>query len=303
MGRPPIGKQAMSGSERQRRYLARLIRDAKHAAKPAKPDGGEWAKENERQWRAMWQAEGRSLADYKAGLEDQESDVWQWRRAKGKKAVAAERADWLRDHPGKPLPEHLCSLTEAQGAEYDAWMAKRAKRVQAAEMQAENAALKKELAQAKARIVEMAAARASTGGVARTSAPRRDSEDAPRRGREGDIQAYQRELGRTRELLAKAEAKLATTPPAERDRLVERLKTENRNLKTKVRETVKHYDERHRWLDAGVRAMKMPQDTYNAVIKCLHPDERTKRTPKQLDEACGLFTQWKKDQDARARKT
>jgi hypothetical protein len=34
MGRPPVGKQAMSGAERQRRYLARLLRDAKPATTP-----------------------------------------------------------------------------------------------------------------------------------------------------------------------------------------------------------------------------------------------------------------------------
>jgi ubiquinone biosynthesis protein UbiJ len=34
MGRPPIGKHAMSGAERQRRYLARLLSDAKPARKP-----------------------------------------------------------------------------------------------------------------------------------------------------------------------------------------------------------------------------------------------------------------------------
>jgi hypothetical protein len=32
MGRPPIGKRAMTGAERQRRYLARLLHDG------AKPD-------------------------------------------------------------------------------------------------------------------------------------------------------------------------------------------------------------------------------------------------------------------------
>jgi hypothetical protein len=30
----------------------------------------------------MWQAEGRSLADYKVGIDDINSEVWDWRRAK-----------------------------------------------------------------------------------------------------------------------------------------------------------------------------------------------------------------------------
>jgi hypothetical protein len=44
MGRPPIGKHAMSGAERQARYLARLL-----AGKPSvtKPDGADSAKDRE----------------------------------------------------------------------------------------------------------------------------------------------------------------------------------------------------------------------------------------------------------------
>ena len=41
----------------------------------------------------------------------------------------------------------------------------------------------------------------------------------------------------------------------------------------------------------------MPLTTFTAVVKCLHPDERDKRTKQQIDEACGLFMEWKKDQD------
>jgi hypothetical protein len=38
MGRPPIGKQAMSGAERQRRYLDRLLAGKSSATKPKGPD-------------------------------------------------------------------------------------------------------------------------------------------------------------------------------------------------------------------------------------------------------------------------
>lgn len=170
-----------------------------------------------------------------------------------------------------------------------------------AALRAENTSLKKRLAQAEARVAEMAAnaARAPTGGVARTSAPRRDSEDAPRRIRKGDIEAYQIELGRTRELLAKAEAKLATTPPAERDRLVERLKTENRNLKLQVRVMVKDCEERDAQLDKRERKLVA---LFNVVIPCLHSDTRNHMTAKQLDHACGLLTEWKTDKDKARRK-
>jgi hypothetical protein len=70
----------------------------------------------------MWKAEGRSLADYRAGLKDDSSVVWDWRRAKGEASVKAECEAWLRDHPGDPLPEHLCSLTGAKGREYGRWL-------------------------------------------------------------------------------------------------------------------------------------------------------------------------------------
>ena len=70
-------------------------------------------------------AEGRSLADYRSGVKDARSPVWDWRRAKGEANDKAMRAAWLRDHPGNPLPEHLCGLSDTDGAEYDRWTAKR----------------------------------------------------------------------------------------------------------------------------------------------------------------------------------
>jgi hypothetical protein len=42
------------------------------------------------------------------------------------RATVEERYEaWLRDHPGNPLPEHMCGLTEDEGAEYDRWLEKR----------------------------------------------------------------------------------------------------------------------------------------------------------------------------------
>jgi hypothetical protein len=29
--------------------------------------------------------------------------------------------DWLRDHPGRPLPKHICGLSDEEYAEYQAW--------------------------------------------------------------------------------------------------------------------------------------------------------------------------------------
>ena len=83
---------------------------------------------NERLWRQQWLAEGRSIDDYRAGLDDPESEVWDWRRAKGRAAIAAEREAWLADHPGNPLPEHLCSMTDAEYAEYLRWSAEKGRK-------------------------------------------------------------------------------------------------------------------------------------------------------------------------------
>jgi hypothetical protein len=41
---------------------------------------------------------------------------------------------------------------------------------------------------------------------------------------------------------------------------------------------------------------KMPMSTYNAVVKCLHPDSAAKVTAKDREVACGLLTQWKRSQ-------
>jgi hypothetical protein len=97
----------------------------KQPAKRKKTAGEKFLEESERSFRAAWKAEGRSLRDYDAGLDDTDSAVWDWRRAKGRAAIEAEQKDWLRDHPGNPLPEHMCSLTDEQHAEYTAWAAKR----------------------------------------------------------------------------------------------------------------------------------------------------------------------------------
>jgi hypothetical protein len=78
-------------------------------------------------FKLLWLNEhpGKTLRDYNAGLKDRKSGVWEWRRAVGRAEVAAEEAAWLADHPGRPLPEHMCSMTPAEAAEYDAWKTRR----------------------------------------------------------------------------------------------------------------------------------------------------------------------------------
>ena len=48
--------------------------------------------------------------DYKAGIGHQDSAVWDWLRAWQDADTKEEKEAWLRDHPGHPLPVHMCSL-------------------------------------------------------------------------------------------------------------------------------------------------------------------------------------------------
>jgi phage shock protein A len=68
----------------------------------------------------------------------------------------------------------------------------------------------------------------------------------------------------------------------------------NKTIK-ELRSEIKHI---RQWHDNEMsRKGKMPLETFRAVVRCLHPQSRGDATPKQIDEACGLFMEWKKDQD------
>jgi hypothetical protein len=67
MGRPPIGKHAMSGAERQRRYFAKLLDGKSSVTKPAKPDN----------------AKDQEIAVLKARIRDLEAEL----ARKGKSSV------------------------------------------------------------------------------------------------------------------------------------------------------------------------------------------------------------------------
>jgi hypothetical protein len=101
-----------------------------------------------------------------------------------------------------------------------------------------------------------------------------------------EIRKLQAELGRTRELLAKAEAKLATMPPGERDREVERLKTRNRTLTAENRHLSK-------WAHEEVlrikRRWEIPAAVKRAVQKCLTADAPSKT---ERVEALTLLQDW-----------
>jgi hypothetical protein len=83
---------------------------------------------DEIRFKLKWLAEhpGKTRRDWNRGMNDFDSEVWKWRRAKGRAANKAENAAWLRDHPGRPLPEHLCcGLTPAEVDEYEQWRKRR----------------------------------------------------------------------------------------------------------------------------------------------------------------------------------
>jgi hypothetical protein len=69
------------------------------------------------------------------------------------------------------------------------------------------------------------------------------------------------------------------------------LKTSNKKLKAEVA----YVRQEREWVKAG----GIPRATFNAVVRCLHPDQPPP-TEKQRSEACGLFTQWKQAQRFRA---
>src|SRR5262249_12985757 len=66
-----------------RRIVTLLTRHLKATRGLRKDDARNRAtlQEMERRWHKLWLSEGRSLADYRAGINDHESEVWQWRRA------------------------------------------------------------------------------------------------------------------------------------------------------------------------------------------------------------------------------
>src|SRR5262245_37990763 len=83
--------------------------------------------EQEKLWRALWLREhpGRTAAEYRRLLHDDDGEVWQWRRAKGHALIEAERRDWERDHPGQPWQEHQCGMTDREYTDYSRWLRQR----------------------------------------------------------------------------------------------------------------------------------------------------------------------------------
>ena len=88
----------------------------------------QFQEDNARAWKADWLRchPGRTSEEYEQILHSEQpggdGPMWTWRRAFNRAAQEAGRAAWLRDHPSNPLPEHMCSLSEDETAEYEKWL-------------------------------------------------------------------------------------------------------------------------------------------------------------------------------------
>ena len=86
---------------------------------------------NDIRWKLAWldAHPGKTRRDYNAGLNDHDSDVWKWRRARGQDTVNRERRAWLKDHPRKTADDYeranSCAATVAGVKAMSAWRAKR----------------------------------------------------------------------------------------------------------------------------------------------------------------------------------
>ena len=75
------------------------------------------------------------------------------------------------------------------------------------------------------------------------------------------------------------------------DPRIARLQNRNKELRGELHELKK-------WYASGIaKKGGMNWDTFNKVVRCLHPEFRKHVSAADIDEACGLFTQWKKDRD------
>jgi hypothetical protein len=85
-------------------------------------------RQSQKVFRSAWLAAhpGRTGAEYDRLLRDQNSEVWEWRRAQGRAANEAEQKAWERDHPGEQYPEHECSLPDREYTDLERWRRQRA---------------------------------------------------------------------------------------------------------------------------------------------------------------------------------
>ena len=56
-------------------------------------------------------------------------EMLEWRKAKGRADIAAEKQAWERDHPGKEYPEHECGLSDREYIDRARWRRQRERRL------------------------------------------------------------------------------------------------------------------------------------------------------------------------------
>jgi hypothetical protein len=112
------------------RSLRRELRKLKDPGPKEEKENAAYWRENEKGFRDWWLREhpGRTRSEYNRLLRDDDSEVWEWRRAKGKASIAAERATWERDHPGQQWQEHMCGMTDREYTDYQRWGRQRERR-------------------------------------------------------------------------------------------------------------------------------------------------------------------------------
>jgi hypothetical protein len=101
-----------------------------------------------------------------------------------------------------------------------------------------------------------------------------------------------RDAGRRRAPASRAE-KPPLPPDEQRERTIKALTTANRTLRAKLAHMERQYDEESRRVGA------MSFRTFGKIAEALHPDTTTEA---KRSEACGLFTEWKKDAERAARR-
>ena len=85
-------------------------------------------KEQGRQWKELArELPGRTGKDYHKLMGS--GEMLEWRKAKGRADIAAEKQAWERDHPGKEYPEHECGLSDHEYTDRARWRRQRERRL------------------------------------------------------------------------------------------------------------------------------------------------------------------------------
>ncbi len=101
----------------------------------------------------------------------------------------------------------------------------------------------------------------------------------------GKVMLLRKQLADTWRMIADLRAKLRTKDLV-KDADIARLKAEVAELEQRLA-----LADWNQYGDKAHTPGTMPRETYNAVVKCLHPDAASP-SDKQREEACGLFTGW-----------